>query len=575
MNLLSNFSTNYLSGHKLNSFSRKRFQLNKTKCNKRFYADSFNVLGQGDVFSDKFKANKDYMQVLIDDLDKKMSEIKLGGSQRAVQKHLEKGKMLVRDRINGLIDPGSPFLEFSAMAGYETYPDPKDPTKFENVPAGGIITGIGTIQGRECVIIANDATVKGGTFYPITIKKKLRAQEIALENQLPVVYLVDSGGANLQYQEQIFPDKENFGRIFYNQARMSEQGIPQIATVMGSCTAGGAYVPSMADESVIVKNTGTIFLGGPPLVKAAIGEDISANDLGGADVHCKISGVTDHYAINDQHALDITRRIAANFTSVRKPSVHIEEPVEPLYPIEDIYGFIPEDTSETFDMRNIISRIVDGSVFDEFKKHYGSELITGFARIQGYPVGILANNGVLHSASSQKAAHFIQICNQRNTPILFLQNITGYMVGSKAEYGGIAKDGAKMVRAVSCAKVPKFTIIVKSSFGAGNYGMCGRAFSPNFLWMYPTGRISVMGGKQAAFVLSTVASNMSEEESEAFKKEIEDRYDHHGSPYYSSARLWDDGILDPKDTRKVLGMALSVTVNTPEKRQSDFGVFRM
>ena len=450
------------------------------------------------------------------------------------------------------------------------------------VPAAGLIAGIGRVTGRECLIIANDATVKGGTYFPLTVKKHLRAQEIAEENELPCIYLVDSGGAFLPQQDEVFPDRDHFGRIFFNQANMSAKGIPQIAVVMGSCTAGGAYVPAMSDESIIVRENGTIFLAGPPLVKAATGEVVSAEDLGGADVHCRTSGVTDHYAANDEHALHLTRRIVSNLNRVKKPEVNLLPTVEPLYDPAEIYGIIPTDTRKPYDVREIIMRIVDGSEFDEFKQLYGTTLVCGFARIHGYLVGIVANNGILFSESALKGAHFIELCSQRGIPLVFLQNISGFMVGSKYEAGGIAKDGAKMVTAVSCAKVPKFTVIIGGSFGAGNYGMCGRAYSPRFLWMWPNARISVMGGEQAASVLAQVkrdgmelrGENFSSEEEEAFKKPIQEQYDTQGHPDYASARLWDDGVIDPADTRMVLGLGISAALNAPIEKTT-FGIFRM
>jgi 3-methylcrotonyl-CoA carboxylase beta subunit len=452
----------------------------------------------------------------------------------------------------------------------------------EEVPAAGIITGIGRVKGQECIIIANDATVKGGTYYPITVKKHLRAQEIARENHLPCIYLVDSGGAFLPLQDEVFPDRDHFGRIFYNQATMSGQGIPQIAVVMGSCTAGGAYVPAMSDESIIVRNQGTIFLAGPPLVKAATGEVVSAEDLGGADVHCRTSGVTDHYAANDGHALAIARRIVGNLNRVKRPLLALREPLQPRYEASEMYGIIPTDTRRPYDVREIIARIVDGSEFDEFKQLYGVTLVCGFARIWGYPVGIVANNGILFSESALKGTHFIELCSQRGIPLIFLQNISGFMVGSKYEAGGIARDGAKMVTAVACAAVPKFTVLIGGSFGAGNYGMCGRAYGPRFLWMWPNARISVMGGEQAASVLAQVkrdgmdlrGESWSADEENAFKAPIRDRYESQGHPYYASARLWDDGIIDPVDTRMVLGLAISAALNAPAQK-TEFGVFRM
>ena len=521
-----------------------------------------------------FTANRTAMEQIVADFNEKLALIKKGGDENARAKHLARGKMLPRDRVNNLIDPGTPFLEFSAFAGFNVYSD--------NVPGAGIITGIGRISGQECVIVANDATVKGGTYYPLTVKKHLRAQEIAAQNNLPCVYLVDSGGAFLPLQDEVFPDKEHFGRIFYNQANMSAAGIPQIAAVMGSCTAGGAYVPAMSDESIIVKNQGTIFLGGPPLVKAATGEEVSAEDLGGADVHCRLSGVTDHYAQNDGHALQIVRNIVSNLNRKKKIDIATRDVLPPKYDAKDIYGIIPSDSRKPFDVREIIARIVDNSDFDEFKKLYGETLVCGFAHLFGYPVGIVANNGILFSESALKGAHFVELCSQRKIPLIFLQNITGFMVGRKYESGGIAKDGAKLVHAVSCAQVPKLTVLIGGSFGAGNYGMCGRAFNPRFMWSWPNSRISVMGGEQAASVLAQVKKDaMSSNgqiwpaaEEEAFKKPIRDQYEHQGHPYYSSARLWDDGIIDPADTRMVLGLSLSAALNAPIDDMK-FGVFRM
>ncbi len=527
-----------------------------------------------DPRSPGFAENAAQMQSLVDDLREKLEKIALGGGQRAREKHLARGKLLPRERVHTLLDAGSPFLELSQFAGYRVYDD--------EVPAAGVITGIGRVAGQECVIVANDATVKGGTYYPLTVKKHLRAQEIAEQNRLPCVYLVDSGGAFLPEQDNVFPDREHFGRIFFNQANMSAQGIAQIAVVMGSCTAGGAYVPAMSDESVIVKEQGTIFLGGPPLVKAATGEVVSAEDLGGADVHSRTSGVTDHYANNDEHALGIARRIVANLNRQKNPNVSIRESVEPLYDPRELYGVIPTDSRKPFDIREVIARIVDGSEFDEFKALYGTTIVCGFARLYGYPVGIVANNGILFSESSLKAAHFIELCAQRGIPLVFLQNITGFMVGQKYESGGIAKDGAKMVTAVATAKVPKFTVVIGGSFGAGNYGMCGRAYSPRFMWMWPNARISVMGGEQAAGVLATVrrdglearGQSWSAEDEEAFKAPIREQYEHQGHPYYASARLWDDGVIDPADTRRVLGLGLSASLNAPVEKTT-FGVFRM
>ena len=492
-----------------------------------------------------FAENTATLRGLTEDLRARVSEIKQGGGTRSSERHLSRGKLLPRERVRTLLDPGTPYLELSQLAAYGVYE--------EQIPAAGILTGIGRVSGRECVIVANDATVKGGTYFPLTVKKHLRAQEIAQQNNLPCIYLVDSGGANLPNQDEVFPDRDHFGRIFFNQANMSAQGIPQIAVVMGSCTAGGAYVPAMSDESIIVRNQGTIFLGGPPLVKAATGEVVSAEDLGGADVHSRTSGVTDHYALNDAHALSIARRVVGHLNRPKQLAVETRKPVEPLYPAEDLYGIIPTDTRKPFDVREVIARIVDGSEFDEFKQLYGTTLVCGFAHIFGYPVGIIANNGILFSESALKGAHFVELCCQRGIPLVFLQNITGFMVGRKYESGGIAKDGAKLVTAVACAQVPKFTVVIGGSFGAGNYGMCGRAYSPRFLWMWPNSRISVMGGEQAAGVLAQVrrdgmeaqGKTWSPEDEEAFKAPIRDQYEHQGHPYYASARLWDDGIIDP------------------------------
>ncbi len=514
------------------------------------------------------------MQALVDDLRAKHAAAALGGGEGPRAKHTSRGKLLPRDRVKHLLDPGSPFLEFSALAAHEMYNNES--------PGAGIITGIGRVSGRECVIVANDATVKGGTYYPMTVKKHLRAQEIAAQNRLPCIYLVDSGGANLPNQDEVFPDREHFGRIFYNQATMSAQGIAQIAVVMGSCTAGGAYVPAMSDESIIVKNQGTIFLAGPPLVKAATGEVVSAEDLGGGDVHTRLSGVADQLAQNDPHALGMARQVVGHLNTVKPQQLAITESVEPLYDPHELYGVIPTDTRKPFDVREVIARVVDGSEFDEFKPRYGTTLVTGFARIYGMPVGIIANNGVLFSESALKGAHFIELCCQRKIPLVFLQNITGFMVGRKYENEGIARNGAKMVTAVACAQVPKFTVIIGGSFGAGNYGMCGRAYSPRFLWMWPNARISVMGGEQAASVLSTVRRDNIEakggswpkDEEEAFKAPIRDKYEREGHPYYATARLWDDGIIDPADTRRVLGLGLSASLNAPIE-DTRFGVFRM
>jgi 3-methylcrotonyl-CoA carboxylase beta subunit len=527
-----------------------------------------------DPRSDAYAANAAAMRALVQDLRDKVAVMREGGGTEARHRHLARGKLLPRERIRALLDPGSPFLELSQLAAYGMYDD--------EVPAAGIITGIGRIMGRECVVVANDATVKGGTYFPMTVKKHLRAQEIAGENRLPCLYLVDSGGAFLPAQDEVFPDREHFGRIFFNQARLSAAGIPQIALVMGSCTAGGAYVPAMSDESVIVRGQGTIFLGGPPLVRAATGEVVTAEELGGAEVHSRVSGVTDHYAFDDRHALGIARRIVANLNLTKAVSVGVERPRDPLYPAEEIYGVIPPDVRRPYEVREVIARIVDGSEFDEFKRLYGQTLVCGFSRIWGYPVGILANNGILFSESALKGTHFIELCAQRRIPLLFLQNITGFMVGRKYESGGIAKDGAKMVTAVATAAVPKFTIIIGGSFGAGNYGMCGRAYSPRFLWMWPNARISVMGGEQAASVLAQLRGDAraahgeawSAEEEEQFKTPIRAQYETQGHPYYASARLWDDGVIDPIDTRFTLALAISASLNAPIEG-TRFGVFRM
>ncbi len=524
--------------------------------------------------SEEFETNSNAMRSLLADLRQKVESIASGGGARAREKHLGRGKLLPRDRIRALLDPGTPFLEFSQLAANGLYND--------EVPGAGVITGIGRVSGHECLIVANDATVKGGSYTPMTVKKHVRAQEIAESNHLPCIYLVDSGGAFLSEQDGVFPDRDHFGRIFYNQANMSAKGIPQVAVVMGSCTAGGAYVPAMSDESIIVKNQGTIFLGGPPLVKAATGEVVSAEELGGADVHSRTSGVTDHYAMNDLHALSMARKIAANFNSIKQIPLQTREPVEPRYASEEIYGVIPNDARKPYDVREVIARIVDGSEFDEFKQLYGTTLVCGFARIYGYPVGILANNGILFSESALKGAHFIELCSQRNIPLVFFQNITGFMVGKKYEAGGIAKDGAKLVTAVATTRVPKFTVIIGGSFGAGNYGMCGRAYSPRFLWMWPNARISVMGGEQAANVLAQVrkdnieakGGNWPADEEEAFKRPIREQYETQGHPYYASARLWDDGVIDPADTRMVLGLGISAALNAPLE-PTRFGVFRM
>ncbi|MGE4045658.1 MAG: carboxyl transferase domain-containing protein [Acetobacteraceae bacterium] len=519
--------------------------------------------------SEEFAANAAAMRALVDDLRAKVAEAEQGGGAAARERHLARGKLLARQRIAALIDPGSPFLELSQLAAYGLYGG--------DVPSAGIVTGIGRVSGRECVIVANDATVKGGTYFPVTVKKHLRAQEIARRNRLPCVYLVDSGGAFLPMQDEIFPDREHFGRIFFNQANMSAEGIPQIAVVMGSCTAGGAYVPAMSDESIIVRKQGTIFLGGPPLVQAATGEIVSAEDLGGADVHARTSGVVDHYAQNDHHALAICRRIVAGLNTTKQVSLALRPPAPPKYDPEELYGVVPADIRAPYDAREVIARLVDGSEFDEFKKLYGTTLVCGFAHLFGYPVGILANNGILFSESSLKGAHFIELCSQRGIPLLFLQNITGFMVGRKYESGGIAKDGAKLVTAVSTTSVPKLTLIIGGSYGAGNYGMCGRAYDPRFLFMWPNARISVMGGEQAAGVLATVqrgSDKWSPDEAEAFKAPIRAQYETQGHPYYATARLWDDGVIDPADTRRVLGLSLSAALNAPIA-PTRFGVFRM
>lgn len=522
----------------------------------------------------EYKKNQEYHKKIINELKEKEERIIKGGPEEAKKKHIQRGKLLVRDRIKELIDPNTEFFELSLFAGYEMYED--------YIPAGGIITGIGIVEGKFCMIIANDATVKGGTYYPITVKKHIRAQEIAMQNKLPTIYLVDSGGAFLPLQAEVFPDKEHFGRIFYNQARMSALGIPQISVVMGSCTAGGAYVPAMSDEVVIVKNQGTIFLAGPPLVKAATGEEVTAEELGGGYVHTQISGVADYLADNDKHAITITRHIIKNLNYNPSPSIQQFEIEEPYYDPEEIYGIIPYDLKKPFDIRELIARIVDGSYFHEFKPLYGTTLVCGFARVYGYPVGIVANNGVLFSESALKGAHFIQLCNKRKIPIIFLQNITGFMVGKKYEHGGIAKDGAKMINTVANSEVPKFTIIVGGSFGAGNYGMCGRAYNPRLLFMYPNAKISVMGGEQAALTLLTVKEqqlktkglSMSKQEKEEFMKKIIEKYEYESSAYYSSARIWDDGIIDPIQTRKVLGKCLSIATYSPID-DSHYAIFRM
>ncbi|MEY4978845.1 MAG: hypothetical protein RLZZ352_1115 [Pseudomonadota bacterium] len=521
-----------------------------------------------------FAANAAAMRAVVDDLKAQIDKAAAGGGTAARAKHTARGKLLPRDRVQMLLDPGTPFLELSPLAALNLYDNA--------APCAGVIAGIGRVSGVDCMIVCNDATVKGGTYYPMTVKKHLRAQEVAQQNRLPCIYLVDSGGANLPNQDEVFPDRDHFGRIFFNQANMSAQGIAQIAVVMGSCTAGGAYVPAMSDETIIVKNQGTIFLGGPPLVKAATGEVVTAEDLGGGDVHTRLSGVADHLAQNDLHAIALARQAVKNLNARKVPPIAITDPVPPQYPAEELYGVIPTDTRKPFDVREIIARIVDGSDFDEFKSRFGTTLVCGFARIEGMPVGIIANNGILFSESALKGAHFIELCCQRKTPLVFLQNITGFMVGRKYENEGIARNGAKMVTAVATAAVPKFTVIIGGSFGAGNYGMCGRAYSPRFLWMWPNARISVMGGEQAASVLATVkrdgieakGGHWSAEEEAAFKAPIKQQYEDQGHPYFATARLWDDGVIDPADTRRVLALGLSAALNAPIP-ETKFGLFRM
>jgi len=532
-----------------------------------------------DPRSAEFLANAESLKAAVAELDARLARAAEGGGEKARAKHSERGKLLPRERIEALLDPGSPFLEIAPLAAEGLYDGA--------APAAGMICGIGNVHGQQIVVVANDATVKGGTYFPMTVKKHLRAQEVAMESRLPCVYLVDSGGAFLPLQDEVFPDREHFGRIFYNQARLSAQNIPQVAVVMGSCTAGGAYVPAMCDESIIVKEQGTIFLGGPPLVKAATGEVVDAEALGGADVHTRISGVADHYAEDDRHALAIAREVLAHLNRKKAVAVATQPVREPLYPAEQLYGVVPKDTRKPFDIREVIARLVDGSEFQEFKARYGVTLVCGFAHLHGYPVGIVANNGILFAESALKGAHFIELCNQRNIPLVFLQNITGFMVGKKYENAGIAKDGAKMVTAVACSHVPKFTVVIGGSFGAGNYAMCGRAYGARFLWMWPNARISVMGGEQAASVLATVkrdgieaaGKTWSADEEEAFKAPIREQYETQGSPYYATARLWDDGIIDPADTRRVLGLALSAALNAPIERSTTteqrYGVFRM
>ena len=521
-----------------------------------------------------FRANRDRMTQLVDELRGHVSRARDGGGGKYIERHREQGKLPVRERVGRLLDPGSPFLELSALAAFAMYDD--------DAPGAGLVTGIGRVSGREVMIVANDATVKGGTYFPMTVKKHVRAQDIALQNRLPCVYLVDSGGAYLPLQAEVFPDRDHFGRIFFNQARMSAERIPQIAAVMGSCTAGGAYVPAMSDETIIVNGTGTIFLGGPPLVKAATGEEVTAEELGGADVHTRLSGVADYLADNDAHALTICRTIVSTLTNVKRLPADMTAPEDPRYDPREIYGIVNADSRKPYDVREIIARLVDGSRFDEFKERYGATLVTGFARLQGFLVGIIANNGVLFSESALKATHFIELCSMRGIPLIFLQNITGFIVGRQYERAGIAKDGAKMVHAVANAGVPKFTVIIGGSFGAGNYGMCGRAYEPRLLWMWPNARISVMGGEQAAGVLTTVkreqlareGGTFSAEEERAVREPIVEKYEHEGSPYYSTARLWDDGVLDPAETRQALALGLSAAYNAPMP-EPKFGIFRM
>ncbi|XP_049953193.1 methylcrotonoyl-CoA carboxylase beta chain, mitochondrial [Schistocerca serialis cubense] len=541
------------------------------KCSRH---NSCEIIGSAqDRNSPEFKDNYAAMKGVVDKLTQRTLDVRGGGGPKYAQRHKSAGKLLVRERIDAILDPGSAFLELSQLAGLNMYE--------EDVPCGGLVTGIGLVAGRECVIVANDATVKGGTYYPVTVKKHLRAQQIAWENRLPCIYLVDSGGANLPHQAEVFPDRDHFGRIFYNQANMSSAGIAQIAVVLGSCTAGGAYVPAMADESIIVRRQGTVFLAGPPLVKAATGEQVDAETLGGADLHCRTSGVTDHYALDDRHALQIARSVVSSLEppfSQNPP----EDTEEPLFPPDDIYGIVGCNLKKSFDVKEVIARIVDGSKFKEFKQKYGDTLVTGFAKLYGHTVGIIGNNGVLFSESALKGTHFIQLCCQRKIPIVFLQNITGFMVGCDAEAGGIAKNGAKMVTAVACAQVPKFTVIIGGSYGAGNYGMCGRAYGPRFLYMWPNARISVMGGDQAAGVLAQITEQQklrsgkewTKEDDDKLRKPVVKKFENEGNPYYSSARLWDDGVIDPADTRAVLGMSLRAALNAPIPH-TNFGVFRM
>src|SRR5210317_1946609 len=527
-----------------------------------------------DRSSEDFEKNKEAHEALAKNLREVDDYVMQGGPERSREKHLQRGKLLARERIRGLLDEGAHFLEIGRQAAWQVYSD--------DVPSAGIVTGIGRIHGTECMVVANDATVKGGTYYPLTVKKHLRAQEIAEENYLPCIYLVDSGGAFLPRQDEVFPDRDHFGRIFYNQARLSGKGIPQIAVVMGSCTAGGAYVPAMCDESIIVRNQGTIFLGGPPLVKSATGEVVDAETLGGGSVHSRISGVTDHLADDDEHALAIARDIVANLNFERKASVVRRDPIKPRYPVEDVYGIVSREFRFPYDIREVIARIVDDSEFHEFKKLYGATLVCGFAHIDGYPVGLVANNGILFPESAQKGAHFVQLCNRRRIPLIFLQNITGFMVGKRVEQAGIAKDGAKMVNAVATASVPKFTVIIGGSYGAGNYGMCGRAYAPRMMWMWPNARIGVMGGEQAASVLATVRRDalaakgqaFSQEAEAAIKQPILEQFAHQSHPYFASARLWDDGVIDPADTRRVLALALAMSLQQPVP-ETRFGIFRM
>jgi acetyl-CoA carboxylase carboxyltransferase component len=553
----------------------RRLALSALRLQDRLLRLVMDVLGTHvDPASDDFRANAARMEGLVRELRERIATARLGGGEKYLQRHRDQGKLTVRERIDRLLDPGSPFLEFSPLAAWEMYDD--------DAPAAGLVTGVGRVSGREVLIVANDATVKGGTYYPITVKKHVRAQQIALENRLPCVYLVDSGGAFLPLQAEVFPDRDHFGRIFFNQARMSAERIPQIALVMGSCTAGGAYVPAMSDETVIVRGTGTIFLGGPPLVKAATGEEVSAEELGGADVHTRLSGVADYFAEDDDHALHLARTIVSTLNTTKSPPADVTSPEEPHYDPKEIYGIVPADARKPYDVREVIARIVDGSRFDEFKERYGATLVTGFARLHGYLVGIIANNGVLFSESALKATHFMELCNLRSVPLIFLQNITGFIVGRQYERAGIAKDGAKMVHAVANSVVPKLTVIVGGSFGAGNYGMCGRAYEPRLLWMWPNARISVMGGEQAAGVLTTVkrdqlardGKTLPADEEAAIRDPILEKYEREGSPYYSTARIWDDGILDPAETRQALALGLSMAFNAripPPK----FGIFRM